>query len=90
MNGVRLAGLSVAPSSLHPNAAGAAAMTQAALPVARTLLAGRAATPPPAVASRGGDDGGGIPGWVWGVVAVAVLFVLVVAIGAFRVVRRRR
>lgn len=88
VNGVRLQGLSVASSSLHPNLTGATAMAQAAVPVARTLLAGGTVDPPADVADAAA--GPGIPGWVWAAVAVGVLLVALVAVGAFRVARRRR
>ncbi len=90
VNGVRVAGFSVAPSSLHPNAAGVTAMTQAAIPVARTLLAGGTATPPAAIRTTDDHDGSGVPGWVWAVVGVGALLLALVGTGAYRVARRRR
>lgn len=90
VNGVRVEGFSVGASSLHPNATGATAMAQAAIPVARTLLAGGTVAPPSAIASAGDDAGSGVPGWVWGVVGVGALLIVVIGFGAFRVVRRRR
>lgn len=90
VNGVRIEGLATAPSSLHPNFTGASELAAAAIPVARTLLAGGTASTPPSVASAGDDSGSGVPGWVWGLVAVGVLLVVVIGVGAFRVARRRR
>lgn len=90
VNGVRVTGFSVAPSSLHPNAAGITAITAAAIPAARSLLAGGTVAAPPTISTPDAGSGSGVPGWVWGAVAVVALLVVIVGVGAFRVVRRRR
>ncbi|MHA3702274.1 SGNH/GDSL hydrolase family protein [Jatrophihabitans sp. YIM 134969] len=88
VNGVLVSGLSIKAGSLHPNAEGVAAVTAATVPVARTLLAGGTVTAPPPLAGSTADNG--VPGWVWGAVAVGAALLVIVGFGAFRVVRRRR
>ena len=89
VNGVQLAGLSLASRSLHPNAAGVAAVTAAATTTARSALDSGAGNRPAPLAV-GDGSGSGLSGTAWAVIAVAALLVLLVGVGVFRVLRRRR
>lgn len=84
-NGITLAGLTIAPGSLHPNLTGVTELATRTTAIARAVLAGQVVTVPTLPGTAGGISAASVA-----LVSVVAVVIIVVAVGIIRVQRRRR